>query len=443
MYRRFQLPVTLIALVFLWLLIVVPIGSGQSFNDISWGTFYNRHGWAAFAVMMLFYVEPEDQKRYDRWLDSCILASLAVFLLYTKITFGLIGVWFIFANMVISRYNRFISYISIIIIIGAIAFTEVVFEFNGEYFDNIFLVAASNSILRGGYWGLLQTLIAHAWVFGACAGAILATVVAGSRSFLDWAYVLGGFAASIVLLETSGTGKGLPALIAVFVCCGELARRAEIGREPSGAYSGWRNHAGSLACLFLLLVFISEPVSNRIIAWHDHYTKTTRGTLEPLPGLPPALSGFLVRVEPWNLHDTLAHDESAHSFLARARHISANTLSPYEYLLTIIEGVELLRTTELRDRTLFVLDNADPFTVALNMKPTENGYPLFWPNTLLTRKSHPQGQEMFSGVDYVMAPILPHDPATVEIMTDIYGDYLDREFVELRRSPHWRLLARK
>ena len=443
MYRRFPLPISLTTLVFLWLLIVVPMASGKGFQDISWGTFYNRHGWAALAVVMLFYVEPEDKKRYDKWLDSIILASLAVFLLYTKITFGLVSVAFITANMVTSSYSRFVSCISIIIIIVAIALTEVAFEFHGEYLANILVTGANNSILRGGFWGLLGKLIAHAWVFVACAGAILVTLAAGRRSFLDWAYVLGAIVASMMLLETTGgsSGKGLPSLIAVFVCCGELARRAEIGREVSGTYNGWRNHAGSVACLFLVLMFISEPVSNRVIAWHDHYLKTTRNALKPLPGLPPALSGFLVQVEPGKLLDTLGHDEDAHNFLARGRHIFGNTLSPHEYLLTIIEGVELLRTTELRDRTLFVLDNADPFTVALNMKPTENGYPLLWANSML--KSHPQGQEMFYGVDFVLVPILPHEPTTFEILTDIYGDYLDREFVEFRRSPHWRLLARK
>ena len=51
MYRRFPLPATLTTLVFLWLLIVVPMPSGGDFHEITWGTFYNRHGWAAVAVM--------------------------------------------------------------------------------------------------------------------------------------------------------------------------------------------------------------------------------------------------------------------------------------------------------------------------------------------------------------------------------------------------------
>jgi hypothetical protein len=418
--------------------------SGKNFQDITWGTYYNLHGWAALTVVLLFYIEPENQKRYDKWLDSIILASLTLFLLYSKITFGLVSVAFIIANMVPSSYSRIVSSISLIIVIMAIALTEFLFGFNGEYLANIFVTGERSPLLQYGFWGLLHTsIIAHMWVYVACAGAILATLVVGRRSWLDWAYVLGAIATSIVLLETTGgTHKGLPALIAVFVCCGELARRAEIGSKNSSTHNGWRNHVGSLACLYLVVMFISEPVSNRIIAWHDHYIKTTRDIIKPLPGLPPALSGFLVRVEPWGRHETLGQSEDAHNFLTRSRRFSGNTLTPYEYLLTIIEGVELLRTIELRDRALFVLDNADPFTVALNMKPTENGYPLLYANSL-TRENHPEGQKIFYKVDFVMVPVLPHQTKTFDIMTGLYGDYLDREFIELRRSLHWRLLARK
>jgi hypothetical protein len=43
--RRSTLPAAVLAFVFLWLLIVVPMAEGHSHDDLTWATFYNRHGW--------------------------------------------------------------------------------------------------------------------------------------------------------------------------------------------------------------------------------------------------------------------------------------------------------------------------------------------------------------------------------------------------------------
>lgn len=439
MYRRFSLPASLTTLIFLWLLIVVPVPSGV--RDITWGTFYNRHGWAALAVLMLFYVEPENRNQYDKWLDSAIVALLTVFLLYMKATFGVAGLVFIIANGLTSKYNRQICYISIAIIISLAALAEFLFGsgYNRRYFEDIFSVPKGTLIGFFGLRALVNKLIADAWVFLACAGALLATLAAGRRPyFFDWAYVFGAIGGSVVLLElTGGATQGLPVLIAVFVCCGELARRTESKRDASG----WRNHSGSLACLFLALMFISDPVATRIVGWSEYYYWTH--VLRPLPGLPAALSGFLVREELWTTQDISSDDEEARRFLpflARFRLVGDRNLAAHEYLLTVIDGAKLLSTVTSREKTLFVLDNADPFTVAFNMKPTKNGYPFLW-TAGLTAERHPQPQQMFNGVDFIMLPLLPYDPVSSGILLNIYGEYIDREFVEIKRSRYWRLLA--
>jgi hypothetical protein len=444
MYRRFRLPVALVMLVFLWLLIVVPMGSGNGFRDVSWAMYYNRHCWAALAVMMLFYVRPESLKPHDKWLDSFVLASLAIFLIYTKITFALVGVAFIVANMFTQRYNRIVSVISFPIIALVMGSIEIIHGYHTAYFNDIFATATGNPIFRDGKWGFLEIFIEHAWIFIACAAALFATLLAGRRCWLDWAFVFSLVSVSVVLLATTGgMGKGMPTLIAIFVCCGELARRAENQRESKVVSSDWRIHAGSLACMLLVMMFVIEPLGNRVVAWHDHYAKTTRGILKPLPGLPAKLSGFLVKENASNHQDIYGHNEEGHSLLTRVRNISPTTLSPHEYLLTIVEGYELLRTTVSEDSSLFVFDNADPFSVALNMRPTENGYPLFWTYLYFSEENSPSGQEILYNVDFVMVPIVPHEIHTLRTMQKIYGDYLGQEYIELKRSPHWRLLALK
>ena len=235
MYRRFALPITLTTLVFLWLLIVVPVASGMGINDVSWGTYYNRHSWAALAVVLLFYVEPAEKRRYDKWIDAVVLSLLVLFLTYTKITFGIVGFAFLLANLFTTPYNRRVSVISILVAIAAIAMAQMSFGFHGQYLANILEVGAINPVFRSGYWGVISVLIDHSWPMLACVGALLACRAAGRRQARDWAYVFGAIAASILLLQTTGgSWQGLPALIAVIACCGELARRTASTHDAGG-----------------------------------------------------------------------------------------------------------------------------------------------------------------------------------------------------------------
>lgn len=297
-----------------------------------------------------------------------------------------------------------------------------------------------NPGLRSGVWRLLLILLGHIVIFWACGWALMAALAVSRKKLLDGLFVLCCVVASLLLLDKNGgTMIGLPALIAVFVCCGEIARRGEAELVVNVQSPGWRNHPGSLRCLVLAVLFVTQPVVFRTIAWHEHYTQTTNGTLKPLPGLPKAFSGFLVPVD--ILQDNLGHDEIAHKKLAQIR--KENELSAHEYMLTIVEGFKLLETVAYKNKTLFVLDNADPFSIALDLKPTEKGFPILWAENIISKKSHPPGEEMFFGVDYVMIPIVPYNPVTERIMTYFYGDYLNKNFVKITHSPHWRLLGRK
>jgi len=437
MYSRFSLLSSVLTTVFLWLLIVAPVGSGNDFDLISWGTYYNRHGWAAVTIALLHYVKPQNATLLDRWVDTFVLSALTLFALYTKITFGLVALAFIFCNMFVSKYHRDVSKYSIVTIIIIVAILELIFEFHMMYIRDIFEVTASNSMFRNGTWGIINLITAHAWVLVACGGVLLITLMLSSGVILlNVGFILSCIIVSIMLLDQSGgTWNGLQALIAVFICCGELARRAEAQFGAAGS----RHYAGTLACFFLVLMFISEPVLTRTIVMHDYYTKTA---INPLPGLPAALSGFRVPVS--DLQDDAGHDDIAHETLARYRTKIEFQLFAYEYLLTIIEGVDLIKTVNYRGKTLLVLDHADPFSLALELKPTPNGRPLLYADSgIFTSSHHPSGQEMFSGVDYVMAPVLPYSPATFNVLTGLYGDYLNEKYVEVKRSLHWRLLAQK
>jgi hypothetical protein len=87
----------------------------------------------------------------------------------------------------------------------------------------------------------------------------------------------------------------------------------------------------------------------------------------------------------------------------------------------------------------------DPFTFALDMVPTRNGYPLFWLGGPITidPKLLPRFEQLVADADFIMVPLLPYSPDTTKNMMRIYGPYLRQNYKLLIGSPHWELWARE
>jgi hypothetical protein len=269
----------------------------------------------------------------------------------------------------------------------------------------------------------------------------------GRRKLFDVAYIIGAVAANLVLTTQSGApSRGLPALLAVFVCFAELSRRkeAEIGQ---GHVEYVTPQAGFLFVTCLMLVFVCEPLLVNSFALFESWRKST--SISPLPGLPPRLSGFLVApVKSLALHDVLGHEDAAHATLAELRRksgaelVAEGELRPADYLSTIIEGVTLLGGVASRGQSVVVFDMADPFTFALGLTPTRYGYPMFFAGANF-RSIHPPAELVFSNADFVMVPVLPDLQSHLDLMIEIYGSYLKANFEERAKSPHWHLWARR
>jgi hypothetical protein len=76
------------------------------------------------------------------------------------------------------------------------------------------------------------------------------------------------------------------------------------------------------------------------------------------------------------------------------------------------------------------------------MRPTSYGYPLFWVDKMKTHDL-PDAELYFSDADYVMVPEIPYSRGQLVQLMRVYGMYLEENFNQLKRSPHWRLYARK
>ena len=268
--------------------------------------------------------------------------------------------------------------------------------------------------------------------------ALTAVYLTGHRHFFDLAFVTGCIIASLMIIDQSGgTHRGLPALFAVFLICSELARRMECRIEDGAAPSSWPRNVASISILGMLLAFASEPMVQGGFALRSHFNETTGE--QSVEGM--NLAGIFVGAAwTFDMHEALGHGDAAHALFNQLRGPS-KTLGAREYLQLIAEGVKLLESVPHDNHSVINFEHTNPFSVLLRMRPTKYGYPLFWAENALSRNL-PAPERYFSDADYVMVPEVPYVRRQLEKLMKVYGLYLEENFYELKRSSHWRLYAR-
>ena len=275
-YRRFPILHSVILVLFLFLLIVVPMRLGGTYSELTYGIYYTRHGWAALTIALLFYLEPRTIRRSDLFLDSIVLSLLLLYLFYTKITFAAVALVFVAVNSITSKYKMRLSIIALSIFVSVVAAILIFTEYNSAYFNDIFGVMNRNSMLRHEPYKIFLIISEHLGIFLLCFTALTAVYLTGHRHFFDLAFVTGCIIASLMIIDQSGgTHRGLPALFAVFLICSELARRMECRIEDGAAPSSWPRNVASISILGMLLAFASEPMVQGGFALRSHFNETT------------------------------------------------------------------------------------------------------------------------------------------------------------------------
>ena len=340
---------------------------------------------------------------------------------YTKFTFGIVAIGFVFANACVSSYNRQVS----LRCLGIIAFTatalEATFHFHAAYVANVkgFIswVQARNRI-----WDATKIFIADAPITLCAIGVALAPKALGRQNRWDMIFALGCVLACVLLRMGIGDGGvGLIGLVAVFFVMGELARRAAEKRGDLDR-SLFGPQFIAIACLFLGVVFSATDSMGRVIVLADYTTHIVLRGASPNP--PPKLAGFVVRPPP------------EYKF-------ALGPLEAAEYMELIADGTSLLKSIAEPDRSVFTFDVVNPFPYTADMRPPLGGWPQFFIGKPYTTDPNilPSPDRLLGNVDYVMVP--KHTDRQRYLMMKLYGPALREKYQLLKTSLYWDLWMRK
>lgn len=444
-YRRFDVLPAAILIVYLFMLIVAPVPLGMQPADHSFGAMYNRHGWAALTIAALYYVEPRAATRRKAWLDGVVLALLLLFMVYNKINYAVVAIAFAVANAGVSQFNRRVSATALAIVVVALAAVELAWGYNAAYLRDIAYLASLNAQRLFPVGQVLEPALESTTTIAACAIGSIILLLSGRRRVVDTVFLAGAIAVCTLLATQSNAGIAeAPALLAVLVCFGELARREEATSKvlPSGAT--WSTGAGYLATLGLLVVVASKLIVVDTVGLLDYWLSTSRDAAASERFLDSRQAGLRVNTAySRDMHDVLGHDAAAHSLLADIRRVHASDLKAAQYLRTVEEGLGLIERYAEPRHALVVFDMTDPFSAILRLRPTRYGYPMFWVDAGFSRATHPPPDKVLSDADFAMVPVVPYAQHHLDEMLAIYGGDLEQAFEVCDRSPHWTLWVRR
>ena len=432
--KRFPVYVVLFILVYTCLLFVAPLGNVNFYTAQTWGIFYNRHAWAGLMLTFLFYVTPRKHNDKHDWLDVIALSWLVLFLLYCKITYGVIAVAFIIANAVVSKYNRKLSLLAFAAVAIFIGLLQIVTSINGDYLHSIQLAIQTRGVNRGGLWGILSTTVANFSILSALIIAALWLTYHKLLSLFDWLLIIGVCATGIILVDQNGGTQGIPTLFSVFICLAELARRSLV--RLNSPKSSDHSLNVSIVPILLMLSFMAPHVVNRLLAIQESYAITSHYL--PNNSAPDNMQSFIVQKSGVKSLLSLTRNEGVSiATLQKLRLQVIDNLSTSEYYDSILDGYVLLEKHVVADSKILVLDLASPYNFLFNLKPKQKGYPFKWVWPV-------QSSEMvFNEIDLALEPKFPYHQKQALIFKDAYQSFLRENYVLADSSDYWDLWQKK
>ncbi len=391
---------------FLLLIVAVPTNLGESIASLSFAMFYNRIGWAALSLLLVMYLQPEKPRGGQSLLDALCAAVLALAMLYTKATYGLVALAFLGFMLFDARQRHWVLWALGLIVVSALII-EAVWQSSLSHLEDLAL-AGRVSGTRG----------------------IVDLSLAFLRHLAD--YVILAIFAALVLWRT----RSLRDLLFFGICAGPGLIIQSQNSQPWGIITVF---AGAAVATEILL----RP---RRVAGHESHRILTQGA-------PLLLIAFLL---PTSLHCFAAL--GVHSIAATARTGEPFGLPRFgelrlttlwlpgdrtfmtDYLMSIREGAQLLSQLPVKPENVSVLDFANPFTAGLGLPPSRGDYAwLHWGRNI-NDVHHLPPEQLLGGVDVLMVPKAGINGIPLR---NLYGSYIREAFDPIRYTDLWTVYKRR
>jgi hypothetical protein len=390
---------------FLILILAAPINLGSPIGLLSFAMFYNRIGWVAIGLLLVMYLAPTARTRRGDLLDCASASFLLLIQIYTKVTYGLVGVGFL-VFMLLDRNQR--RWAAMALAATAIACLLIEAVWRGSLNHLADLAAAARVSGERDLSSLVRNLLnnlADVTVFTLAVGVSLKR----TRSLRDLMFYSFCLAAGLLILNQNAHGWGIITLYAGVAVAVERVLRF----ETTCTESPYPSLATGLSLLFLF--FLAPPIVHHAGALGLHTVYALADAGKPL-GLP--LFADVRNVDP---------PGGQPDFMQR-------------YIDSIESGGVLLKNLPTAPERVLVLDFVNPFSAGLGLKPPRGDSSwLHWDRNV-SEASHLPPEALFADVALVM---MPKGGINGPPLKQLYGPYIIGKFELLQETSAWTVYQRR
>lgn len=393
--------------IFLLLIAAAPANPGEWVGELTFAMFYNRMGWAALGLLLVMYLPRWRQSPGTELKDAACAGFLLLFMLYTKITYGLAELGFLIFMLSDRRQYRWAA-LALCSCLVAVLLIEVLWQGGLNHLADLRLasqVSGGIPTIRALADVALRNL-ADVTVYAIFAVLLLLL----RRRLRDLLFIGFCVATGFLIIEQNFQILGILTLGA------SAAVIAEILLQPETMPKFWYLPRGLplLLTMFLLPVTVSNAAT---LTMHVFYAVSGKGEQVPLPNFEG------IRLVPmWST--------GQYDYFRR-------------YNETLADGAAALADLGEAPEHVVVLDFVNPFSAGMRLRPPAgDGAWYHWGRTL-NRDHHPPADEIFAGATLVLDPKSPIEIWTTLGMRDIYADYIADHYRLVRETQYWRIYRRR
>lgn len=435
---RLRLEYALAFALFVLTLVLTPASVGEQMPTFA--MFYNRWGYALLAMLFMLALPSLRGPSRPR-VDGAVAAIVLLLSFYLKISY--FGIAFGFMTiLLLVRPTRLAAATGLVGALAGIAVVHLFWMGTANYFDDIASAAKCSGVLRGSMVSFALIGLENA---GTTAPFVFLVVIAWWRGASLWTLFLCLFmaGAGLVLSNQNAQGVGLLTLIPAAIVAAQA-----IPKQPSDETGAAFQLAGFLLVATIAatsILFSTESLLRHTwMALRDHrgspsYIAEVDGfTAEELarpgpgaPGLETLRSAY--RTERLGLDNlTLARSFAVTQVLAQP-----------EYLWTVQDAVQLVRSQPRLAGKILTLDMANPFNALLNRSAPVGVDSWYHLGRTFSETVHPTPSRLFADVDVVLVPKAPVVPAGAAVLMRLYGGVLNQRFERVATSDYWHAYARR
>lgn len=447
-WSRLTVLPSLILFVYCAAIVGTPNNIGQPGSDVTFAMFYNRFGWALFSLGFLFLLRPN--KKISNILEGFIIASILLFLLYTKITYfiALVGLLGLALALYPSYFYSKAGY-ALLVMASVVASVEIwkpglhfayyndldyLRHASGNVDFNFFKAARKNSFY-------IISVVAFIYLVKDIYKANVSYCFKRHCTIVTY-FVL----ASLFVFENNYQKYGLPSLVILVLAFFNIFKEHLVKKYGSQNIfldlTKYEKTALLLSLLLLVTLSIPEAVERQgalerfyrhggkdVGDFYDFTTPLSDFGLLYKEGNAEVLQFFeshggMITVEDYSKLDILPIQQE---------------ISQTEYIYMIDSGYKLFhKVFEKNEKGPIVnFDFANPFSFLLNTLPAAGEYAWYHYDRNISEDSYLSAGKILKNANYISIPRYPTVRKTTKLLNKIYGAYVSKHFSIVAENNFW------